>query len=105
LLKGWLNAMAFSPSYFHNMIAASSANPVMFLDLTPFFDQIQRTLSLCQEQAEIEQALGKYRVTTYKYRAVVMVRPGTMVASTGGVGGGAGGIDLVHDEWAGQIIL
>jgi hypothetical protein len=98
--------MAFSPSYFHNTIASSSASPVMYLDLAPFFDQVQRSLSLCQEQAEIEQAQGRYRVATYKYRAIVTLRPGTIVGSNGGIGGaGPGGVDVVHDEWGGQLVL
>jgi hypothetical protein len=106
LLQGWLNAMAFSPSYFHNTIASSSSSPVMYLDLSPFFDQIHQSLSLCQEQTEVEQAQGRYRVTTYKYRAVANVKAGTIVGSNGGIGGaGPGGVDIVHEDWSGQVVL
>lgn len=102
----WLDMLSFSPSYFHNLIASSSANPVFFLSLHPFAGQIRESLLLCTDKVQVSSPQGNYLVKRFMYRGAARVRAGTIIGSGGGAGGrGPGGIEVVSAGWAGQVVI
>lgn len=102
----WINAMTLSPGHFHGHIASSDPNhPVIYTTLAPFSQQIQQTLVLLKENVEAPSPQGRYRIQRYLYRANVQLRAGTLVGSAGGAGNGPGGIDAVHPDWAGHLVV
>ena len=54
---------------------------------------------------EVASPQGRYRVQRYVYRAAVALRAGAIIGATGGGGAGPGGIDIVHSDWEGQLVV
>lgn len=107
-LPSWLNALSLSPGYFHNQIASSTPQPVFYIDLTPFAQALQQGLTLCKERADIESPSGdRYKVNRYVYRTIVDLKEGTILGDTQGrtKGSGPGGIEILHSDWAGQLVI
>ncbi|KAL9934592.1 hypothetical protein V8E36_006367 [Tilletia maclaganii] len=97
-LPSWLNILSLSPAHFHGRIRSSTGCPVVYIDLTPFKDQIGATLQLVQDSAETVSPNGsRYRVQRWVYRAKVKVTPGTIISMVG--------LDCVHIDWAGTITV
>lgn len=103
-LPSWLDMLSFSPSTYHNMIT-SSGNPVFYLSLSTFISQIRETLTLCQDKIAIASPQGEYIVKRFVYRSSIKLRSGTICGSEGGKGFGPGGVEVVHDDWVGFLIL
>ena len=103
----WLNMLALSPSHYHNQLASSTSTPVIYLDLTPFAQAVQANMQLCKENGELTSPSGdRYRVNRYVYRTVVELLPGTLLGSSGSAGGaGPGGIEQLHPDWAGSLVI
>jgi len=101
----WLNAMAYSPGYWHNVVASSAPNPVVYLDLSPFLNQVQQTMALCKDSVEVASPQGRYRVQRYVYRAAVALRAQAIIGQSGDGGSGPGGIEVVHPNWEGQLVI
>lgn len=121
-LPSWLNSLTFSPSYFHNQIASSTLQPIVYLDLTQYHSAIQANLMLCREKVDISSPSGEqYKVTRYVYRTAIELNPSSM-SSDPGAGelnhtpklrrvqtnrffDITGESDFIHPDWAGQLII
>ena len=90
---------------YHNVIASSTTNPVFFLTLTPFEAQARESLTLCQEKVLVTSPQGSYQVKRYLYRCAVRIKAGQIVGHRGGVGGGPGGVEVVHEDWGGTLVI
>ncbi|BGP14384.1 hypothetical protein JCM10213v2_002331 [Rhodosporidiobolus nylandii] len=110
----WLNMLAFSPSFFHNIIVSSSSNPIFYLSLAPFLSMVRETIQLCNDRVGLTSPQGNYVVKKrvlpsfflWAYRAGFRIKAGQMVSTEGGVGGsGPGGIEVVHNDWVGDCVL
>ncbi|GAA6010229.1 hypothetical protein JCM11491_005401 [Sporobolomyces phaffii] len=104
-VPNWLNMLTLSPSYYHNILASSTSNPVFYLSLSPFVQQLQETIRLESEKVAFASPQGKYLVKTHLYRGTIEVRAGHVLESTAGNRGATGGYEVVHDEWAGKLVL
>ncbi|GAA5921471.1 hypothetical protein JCM3775_003064 [Rhodotorula graminis] len=105
-LPAWLNMLGFSPSHFHNIIVASSSNPVFYLSLAPYVDAVRESLVLCKDRVAVSSPQGNYLVSRYVYRAALHLLAGQMIGDVAGAGGaGPGGIEVVHTDWAGEIVV
>ncbi|GAA5866126.1 hypothetical protein JCM1840_005081 [Sporobolomyces johnsonii] len=105
-LPNWLNMLSSAPSYYHNIIVASTASPVFYLSLSPFVSQLHESLTLCSDRVGLSSPQGNYQVKKHVYRGAIKIKPGHIIGSSAGVGGsGPGGIEVVHDDWAGQVVL
>ncbi|ORY74313.1 hypothetical protein BCR35DRAFT_306782 [Leucosporidium creatinivorum] len=105
-LPPWLNALSFSPGYYHNVVASSTANPVTYLTLQAFLSQVRETITLCDDKVQVSSPQGNRVVKRFVYRAALKIKPGAIVSAGGGVGGsGPGGVEVAHDDWAGTVIL
>ncbi|CAD6931560.1 unnamed protein product [Tilletia controversa] len=97
-LPSWLNMFSFSPAHFHGRIRSSTNSPVVFIDMTPFREQVAATLHLAQENAETVSPNGtRYRIQRWVYHARVKVTPGTIISTYG--------LDCVHSDWSGTLLL
>ena len=98
-LPSWLNAFSFAPSYYHNIIRASDASqPVIYLDVLPWRDQIVSTMRLVQDQVETFSPQGaRYRISKWLYRAVINVVPGAIISDEG--------LEVVDAGWHGKIVI
>lgn len=94
-LPSWLNAFVFAPSYYHNIIRSSDASqPVIYLDVLPWRDQIVSTMRLVQDQVETFSPQGaRYRIAKWLYRAVISIEAGAVAAE---------GVDA---GWHGRIVI
>lgn len=120
-LPSWINSFTFSPSYFHNQIASSTSQPIVYLDLTSFAAPIQQNLLLCREKVDLASPSGEqYKVTRYVYRTVVDLLPGAILISGHRKGEWTqllwlaklltlplviGPTETIHPDWAGQLII
>ncbi|TKY87149.1 hypothetical protein EX895_003826 [Sporisorium graminicola] len=98
-LPSWLNAFQFAPSYYHNIVRSSDASqPVLYLDVLPWRDQIVSTMRLVQDQVETFSPQGvRYRISKWLYRAVISVVPGTIISDEG--------VEVVDAGWHGKIVI
>ncbi|GAA6031849.1 hypothetical protein JCM8097_002019 [Rhodosporidiobolus ruineniae] len=106
-LPPWLNMLALSPSYYHNIVVSSSSNPVFYLSLAPFVASVRETIQLCNDRVNLSSPQGQHFVVKkFVYRAGIKIKPGQLIGTSAGVGGsGPGGIDVVHDDWSGALVL
>ncbi|GAA5998773.1 uncharacterized protein JCM10292_007222 [Rhodotorula paludigena] len=105
-LPPWLNMLSYPPQYFHNIVVASSSNPVFYLSLHPFVSAVRETITLCKEKQALSSPQGNYLVSRYVYRASLKLSAGQIVGDSAGAGGlGPGGIEVVHPDWAGQVVV
>ncbi|KAI5478288.1 F-box domain contaning protein [Pseudohyphozyma bogoriensis] len=105
-LPPWFDMLACSPGFYHNVVASSTPNPVFYLCLSAFVSQVREKLTLCNDLVKISSPQGSYSVKRFVYRAGVKVIPGVIVGTSGSVGGsGPGGVDVVHEDWGGQIVV
>lgn len=84
-LPSWLNAFAYPPSHFHNIIASSSNRPVLYLDLVPYRSYVLNSLELVAANFLV----GHKHVKRWVYRANIPLPAGS----------GA------HKAWAGTVVL
>lgn len=98
-LPSWLNAFTFVPSYYHNIVqSGDSSEPVVYLDVLPWRDQIVSTMRLVQDQVETLSPQGaRYRISKWLYRAVISVTAGQVLSEEG--------IDLTDSGWHGRIVI
>ncbi|SJX61838.1 uncharacterized protein SRS1_12822 [Sporisorium reilianum f. sp. reilianum] len=98
-LPSWLNAFQYAPSYYHNIVRSSdAAQPVVYLDVLPWRDQIVASMRLVQDQVETFAPHGaRYRISKWLYRAVVTVVPGTIISDEG--------VAVVDAGWHGKIVI
>lgn len=98
-LPSWLNAFCFAPSYYHNIVRSSDASqPVVYLDVLPWRDQIVTTMRLVQDQVETFSPQGaRYRISKWLYRAVINVVPGAIISDEG--------LEVVDAGWHGKIVI
>lgn len=82
----WLNSFSFPPSYFHNIIVASTHHPVIYLDVQPFRQEVFNTLELVSASFLV----GCKPVHKWVYRATIHVTPRSPGA---------------HKGWAGQVVM
>ncbi|GAC96211.1 hypothetical protein PHSY_003791 [Pseudozyma hubeiensis SY62] len=98
-LPSWINAFCFAPSYYHNIIRSSDASqPVIYLDVLPWRDQIVSTMRLVQDHVETFSPQGaRYRIAKWLYRAVIDVVPGAIISDEG--------LEVVNAGWHGKIVI
>jgi len=67
---------------------------------------VRESLVLCKDRVGVSSPQGNYLVSRYVYRAALHLLAGQMIGDMAGAGGaGPGGIEVVHPDWAGQIIV
>ncbi|PWN32452.1 uncharacterized protein FA14DRAFT_74147 [Meira miltonrushii] len=99
-LPSWLNVIMFSPSYWHNVIKSSQPQPVVFLDIAPWKDQILNSLRLVQDHVDTFSGNGaRYRIAKWLYRSAANVTSGQIISRMNG------GLEIVDDQWAGRIVI
>ncbi|CAO1613327.1 unnamed protein product [Parajaminaea phylloscopi] len=97
-LPPWQNMFLHSPGYYHNIIRSSTANPVIYLDILPWREQIVSSLRLVQDQVETANASGgRYRIAKWLYRAVAHIKVGQIISDEGLV--------VADEGWAGRIVF
>ncbi|GEM06916.1 F-box domain contaning protein [Rhodotorula toruloides] len=105
-LPNWLNMLSFSPAYFHNVIASSTPNPVIYLSLSAHTSAVRETMTLCKDKVSLSSPQGQYLVSRYVYRGTLRLVAGQIIGDAAGAGGlGPGGIEVVHEDWAGQVVV
>ncbi|CDR38313.1 hypothetical protein NBRC10512_004052 [Rhodotorula toruloides] len=105
-LPNWLNMLSFSPAYFHNVIVSSTPNPVIHLSLAPYTSAVRETMTLCKDKVSLSSPQGRYLVSRYVYRGTLRLVAGQIIGDAAGAGGlGPGGIEVVHEDWAGQVVV
>ncbi|KAM0750219.1 hypothetical protein T439DRAFT_326168 [Meredithblackwellia eburnea MCA 4105] len=107
-LPPWLNTLLLPPSYYHNVVASSSSNPVFYMSLSPFAGPISEKVALCEERVNVASpgGQGTYAIKRFVYRSFVKLKPGVILGTSGGAGGsGPGGIDVLHQDWSGTLVL
>ncbi|GAA5950825.1 hypothetical protein JCM8115_004984 [Rhodotorula mucilaginosa] len=106
-LPPWFDALSVSPSYFHNILFSSSPNPVIYLTLHRYSPAVQESITLSKEKVQLATPQGgTYLVSRYVYRAAFAIQSGQLLGEAAGVGGlGPGGIEVVHPEWVGGVVL
>ncbi|KDN47761.1 hypothetical protein K437DRAFT_92302 [Tilletiaria anomala UBC 951] len=92
-LPSWLNSFLYPPPHFHNIIASTTAHPVVFLDILPFRNEIFSSLKLLQDNVE----MGTYRVNKWLYRATMNVTAGQIVSYEG--------LESVDEAWHGKVVI
>lgn len=99
-LPAWLNAVVFCPSYWHNIIKASTPQPVVHFDISPWRDQILNSLRLVQDHVETMGAGGaRYRVAKWLYRSAANVASGQIISKMNS------GLEVVDEGWKGRIVI
>ncbi len=98
-LPSWLNAFSFAPSYYHNIVRSTDASqPVVYLDVLPWRDQIVSSMRLVQDQVETFSPQGaRYRISKWLYRAVITIVPGAIISDEG--------LEVVDPGWHGKIVI
>lgn len=106
-LPPWFDALSVPPSYFHNILFSSSPNPVIYLTLHRYSPAVQESITLSREKVQLATPQGgTYLVSRYVYRAAFVVQAGQLLGEAAGVGGlGPGGIEVVHPDWVGGVVL
>ncbi|KAH8921632.1 hypothetical protein BT69DRAFT_311325 [Atractiella rhizophila] len=102
-LPSWVNMFTFPPSFYHNVIHSSTANPVIYLRIYPFLAPIRQSLSLVQDRLQVNSAQGSHSIKKFVYRAAFDIAPGTIlnVPSRGAQQEG----ERIVDAWAGQVMV
>lgn len=68
---------------------------------------MQESITLSKEKVQLATPQGgTYLVSRYVYRAAFAIQSGQLLGEAAGVGGlGPGGIEVVHPEWVGGVVL
>lgn len=110
-----------------DIVASSTPNPVFYLGLNLYVDQIRESLALCDEKVQVSSPQGSYQIKRFVYRCVLAplsfsselqtdsprfgsgscrINAGAIIGGTGGAGGaGPGGVDIVHEDWSGTVVV
>lgn len=97
-LPSWQNLFLYSPGYYHNVVRSSTPNPIVFLDILPWREQIVSSLRLVQDQVETANASGgRYRIAKWLYRAVAHVKAGHIISDEGLV--------CADEGWEGRLVF
>ena len=76
------------------------------LSLAPYAAAVRESLILCKDRVGVSSPQGSYLVSRYVYRAALHLLAGQMIGDVAGAGGaGPGGIEVVHPDWAGHIVV
>lgn len=77
------------------------------LKLRRYSPAVQESITLSKEKVQIATPQGgTYLVSRYVYRAAFVVQAGQLLGEAAGVGGlRPGGIEVVHSEWVGGVVL
>lgn len=100
-LPSWLNMALYSPGHYHNIVKSSTPNPVLYLDVLPWREQLLSSMRLVQDQVETTIAAtgARYRIAKWLYRAVASVKAGHIISSEGA------GLQCADEGWAGRIVI
>ncbi|GAA5976305.1 hypothetical protein JCM10908_005450 [Rhodotorula pacifica] len=106
-MPAWFDALSVSPSYFHNILFASSPNPVIYATLHRYATAAQESIALCKEKVQLATPQGgPYLVSRYVYRADFAIKGDQLIGDHAGAGGsGPSGIEVVHPDWVGDVVL
>lgn len=59
-----------------------------------------------EDKVRVSSPQGHYLVKRFVYRANITIRPLTIVSTGPALGGsGPGGLDVVHEDWVGDVVL
>lgn len=98
-LPSWLNSLIFPPSYWHNVLRSSTSQPVIYLDVSPFKDQILSSLRLVQDHVDSVSPQGRYRIAKWLYRAVATTTAGQIISQMDQ------SLQVVDSGWHGKIVI
>ncbi|CAO1627261.1 unnamed protein product [Sympodiomycopsis kandeliae] len=97
-LPSWQNMFLLAPGYYHNIIRSSTPNPVIYLDILPWREEVVSSLRLVQDQVESVSAAGsRYRIAKWLYRSVAHVQSGQIISDVG--------LQCCDENWAGKIVF
>ncbi|KDE02935.1 hypothetical protein MVLG_06532 [Microbotryum lychnidis-dioicae p1A1 Lamole] len=99
-LPNWLGMLSFSPQYYHNIVAASTASPVFYLWLQKFTAQAHESLMLREDKVHVTSPQGGYMVKRFMYHASIQVRANDPILDIS-----APKPQVVHPDWAGTIMI
>jgi hypothetical protein len=101
----------FPPSFYHHTIKSSNLNPIFYLDLTDFKEQLIKSLSLVNHHESHETAEDQGQHGMLNYLGLVEIRAGT---KTGVLDGMECFSDtdhddilqeFVHPDWVGKLMI
>ncbi|GAA5884794.1 hypothetical protein JCM16303_007270 [Sporobolomyces ruberrimus] len=105
-LPNWLNMLTLSPSFYHNILACSSSNPVFYLSLSSFSKRLRETLHLESDSIAVASPQGMYSVKRHVYRAVIEIQAGHVLETIAtSVHERTDGFEVCHEDWAGKVIF
>ncbi|KAK4058489.1 hypothetical protein OIO90_000651 [Microbotryomycetes sp. JL221] len=104
-LPNWLNGICFPPAFWHNIVASSTPFPIVYLGLSAFVNQLRANLTLQESQVSVSSPQGRYLVKTFVYCSTIRIRPGTIVGSTSNSSNSTSAIEVVHDDWCGELVV
>ncbi|TFK50487.1 hypothetical protein OE88DRAFT_1713007 [Heliocybe sulcata] len=74
-LPQYLHSLAFPPSYFHRVIRSVN-NPMCYIDISPWSEEIADNLQLLQDRVKTETPQGTYHtVVRWVHRSSFVVKP------------------------------
>lgn len=98
-LPSWLNSFIYPPSYWHNVLRSSTSQPVIYLDVSPFKDQILSSLRLVQDHVDNISPQGRYRIAKWLYRAIATTTAGHIISQMDQ------SLQVVDAGWHGKIVI
>lgn len=74
-LPQYMHSLAFPPSYFHRVIRSVN-NPICYLDISPWSEEIASNLQLLQDRVKTETPQGNYHtVVRWVHRSSFVIKP------------------------------
>lgn len=102
----WINALTITPAHWHGVISASTGDPILYFDLTPFLMQVANSMRLQTDKVNRSTPQKDFWVTKYVYRSTIKLKAGHILgAAAGGAGNGPAGIDCVHPDYEGVLVV
>ncbi|KAA1130582.1 hypothetical protein PGTUg99_001412 [Puccinia graminis f. sp. tritici] len=110
-LPDWLNMFLFPPSFYHHTIKSSNLNPIFYLDLTDFKEQLINSLSLVDHHEPHETAEDQSQQGMLNYLGLVEIRAGTKTGVLEGIECFSNTHheyilpECIHPDWVGKLMV
>ncbi|WAQ91972.1 hypothetical protein PtA15_15A365 [Puccinia triticina] len=110
-LPDWLNMFLFPPSFYHHTIKSSNLNPIFYLDLTDFKEQLISSLSLVESHESLETSQDPSQQGMLNYLGLVEIRAGMKTGVIEGIECFRDTSDsymlqeFIHPDWVGKLMI